>query len=250
MILLITGCINVDKEMIYTTIKDQNKRLADYIETIKWAIEETSFDKILFCENSNYAFDKNKYERLAMENKKEFEYLTFKGDNVNTKTKGKGYGEGEIVLYALKNSKLMKNEKSFCKITGRLRISNVNKLIKSTSKNYFMNKRLLNEVDTRFYFIQKSTFLETLKESYKCVNDNENFYLEHAYYDSLICNNVKYRTFYERPLFIGFSGSTGKEYKDKKNKNEFITTVLFKTNIYNCKSYWKLRRKIKKIIKK
>ena len=250
MLLLVTGCIKVDKNMPYVTITSQDERLTAYCETIRWAIEDTFFDKVVFCENSEFDFEYNIYEEMAKKNNKQFEYLTFKGDTITSSKKGKGYGEGEIVIYALNNSKLLKDENCFCKITGRLKISNVNKLIKSNSKNYFMNKRLLKEVDTRFYCVQKSTFLEFLRDSYTSVDDFNNYYLEHAYYDSLVKKNVKYRTFYERPLFIGIAGSTGKVYKDKKSKTEFITTFLFKTNIFNSKYYWKIRYRIKSIFTK
>lgn len=248
MLLLVTGCIKVDKSMPYVTITSQNDRLEAYCETIRWAIEDTFFDKVVFCENSEFSFDYSTYEELAKKNNKYFEYLTFKGDTITSSKKGKGYGEGEIVLFALNNSELLKDEKSFCKITGRLKVSNVNKLIKSNSKNYFMNKRLLNEVDTRFYCIQKDIFLKFLKNSHVNVDDFNNYYLEHAYYDSLVKENVKYRTFYERPLFVGIAGSTGRVYADKKNKSEFITTFLFKTNIFNNKFYWKMRAKLKNLL--
>ena len=250
MLLLITGCINVSKDMIYTTIKDKDRRLNGYKQTVKWAIKETNFDKIIFCENSNYNFDKNCYEKLAKEYNKEFEYLTFKGDTSTTNKKGKGYGEGEIIKYVLNNSKLMKDEDYFYKLTGRLKIININDIINSSKKTFFVRSKLANAVDLRFYGIQKKIFLEVLYDSYINVDDPNYYYLEHVYYDELKKHKVKYRTFCRRPIFAGFSGSTGEKYSVEKEKNEWLTTILFITNIYNSEYYLKLRRLVKRMLKK
>lgn len=247
MVLLITGCILVDKNMPFVKVNDSNERLDAYCQTILWAIQDTFFDKIVFCENSGYDFDSSYYQELAKKFKKEFEYLTFSGNREIANQKGKGYGEGEIVLHALKHSKFLKNADAFCKITGRLKISNVNSLIHSVKKNYFMNKRLLKEVDTRFYCIQKKDFWEHLKDSYQNVNDHNHYFLEHAYYDSLKKGKVKYRCFYEMPLFQGISGSTGKIYTDVSKKS-FWQSFVFQTNLYNQMNYWKIRAIIKKIL--
>lgn len=248
MTLIITGCIDVSKNMPFVAVTDLETRLNAYVETIRWAIEETKFKKIIFCENSNYNFNEKECIKLAKKYEKSFEYLTFSGDTKKCEEKGKGYGEGEIINHVLENSKLLKDEDYFYKITGRLKIKNINKLIKSNKKNYFMNKKLLNEVDTRFYGINKETFIKNLKNEHEKVNDFNNYYLEHAYHDALIKRNVKYRTFCERPLFIGIAGSTGKIYADEKSKFELYTKLLFVTNIYNKKNYWKLRKFVKKIV--
>lgn len=246
MLLLITGCVQVDKNMPFVKITDKNNRLDAYFETVRWAIEDTIFDKIVFCENSNFEYDFAKYEKMAKKANKVFEYLTFTGDSKTSNQKGKGYGEGEIISFALTNSELLKDEEFFCKITGRLKVSNVNLLLKSTNLNYFMNKRLLKEVDTRFYGIKKKDFLYALKDSYKDVDDYHNYYLEHAYYHDLNTKKIKYRAFYERPLFIGVAGSTGRIYEDKRWRNEKIFSFLFKTDIYNSRFFWKILALLKR----
>lgn len=129
--LLITGCIDVSNNIKYLKIKNKNDRLNQYLETIRWAIEETNFNNIIFCENSNYEYDFDSYvSKLKNINKKNFEYLTFKGDTKNTDKHGKGYGEGEIVKYAYNNSKFLKDSDYFYKLTGRLKIKNINKILK------------------------------------------------------------------------------------------------------------------------
>jgi len=243
MLLLITGCINVNKDVPFTSITNFDERCKDYCLTIEWAINNSPFNDIVFCENSNYAFEVKKYELLAKKNNKRFEYLTFNGDTKKTIKCGKGYGEGEIVKYALKNSKLLKENNYFYKITGRLIISNIKSIVKDNKKNYFQNYHNLNEVDTRFYGINKQVFEEYLLDKYIEVEDNNKFYLEHVYYKYLNLNKVKYRTFYSKPNFVGKSGSTGVDYGSKGDKKvfNFIQKVLFYTNISNSKLYSKIR---------
>lgn len=250
MLLLITGCINVHKNMPYLTVRNIEQRLKEYYNTIRWAITETNFDKIVFCENSNYKIDTDEFVKLASNANKKFEYLTFAGDTYQSNKKGKGYGEGEIVKFAIAKSKLLADEKKFFKITGRLKVLNIDSLVQNTNRNYFMIRRNLKQVDTRIYCIDKEIFLKILVNTYVHVDDNNGRYLEHVYYDALKTNKVRFRTFYHRPLFSGVSGTTGKKYDDKAKRNEWITTILYRSNIYNNEIIWNIISKLKRIIKR
>lgn len=243
MILLITGCINVDEKTPYVFLKDSEKRLEEYKKTIKWALSKTAFDKVVFCENSNFNLDINEFSTLANYKHKKFEYLTFKGDNKKITTQGKGYGEGEITEFFIKNSLLLKNEDYFYKLTGRLQILNINKITKNKPKNYFMNRYLNGQVDTRFYCVSKKTYINKLLNTYKKVNDSAGYYLEHAFFDDL--TKVNYRSFRIKPLFYGISGSTGRIYNDK---NSYIKNILCFFNIYNNRIFWKFKNIIKAIL--
>ena len=187
----------------------------------------------MFCDNSGYSLDEQYYRKIASEKRKEFEYLSFNGDYESTIKYGKGYGEGEIMNYVINNSQLLNNENSFSKITGRLIIKNINKLIKNENKNYFMNQVKNYKVDTRFYHVNKQFFMLNLIDSYKNVNDNNGYYLEHAYSASLKKTNNNYRSFYQKPFFYGESGSTGNKYNGLKNIRWFIISILCYLNLYN-----------------
>ena len=175
MLLLITGCINVNKNIPLVKVYDLKSRLNDYINTINWAIETKIFTDIIFCENSNYQLEISKIFCKAKNYGKSFEYLTFSGNIQNIVQQGKGYGEGEIIDFALNNSRLLKKYKFFCKITGRLKISNIDSLINQQS-NWFMNKKELKETDTRFYCIKKDDYNTFLRNSYLNVDDTHGFF--------------------------------------------------------------------------
>ncbi len=249
MLLIITGCVNVNSEMPFVTIFNENIRLKDYMKTIDWALHTSKFRDIIFCENSNYALDITEINKKAQELGKSFEYLTFLGNSKKAIEQGKGYGEGEIVDYALTNSKLIENHQFFCKITGRLKISNIENLIRKPG-NYFMNEKAKEEIDTRFYCVKKIDYNCILRDGFLNVNDNEGFFLEHVFYQELHKRKVKYRMFCERPLFEGVSGSTGRIYQDSRKKYEKLYGVVCKTNLYNSKYFWNLMQFTQKIRRK
>ena len=54
------------------------------------------------------------------------ESLSFTGNEKRIASCGKGYGEDDIIEYALKHSDLLKEATYFCKLTGWLKVDNIN----------------------------------------------------------------------------------------------------------------------------
>ena len=114
----------------YTYLQDPETRKLQYLEAIDFYLRETAYD-IVFCENTGAnLFDEiespEKYGRL--------EYLTFYGNDYDTNL-GKGYGEARIIEYAIRNSHRLKSADFVIKITGRVKILNIDKLSRKISKN-------------------------------------------------------------------------------------------------------------------
>ena len=238
MLLIITGCVQVDSAMQYVAVRNTELRLKDYISTILWALEGENFEKVIFCDNSGFCYDSTKLKKIAASKSKQFEWLSFKENRNLANELGKGYGEGEIIKYALKNSSIISSSDKFlCKITGRLKITNIDGLIKK-NKNCFMKKHFSNEIDTRFYYVSIYTYKKYLMDAHERVNDSKKKYLEHVFYDALKQNNIKYSMFYKRPLFVGISGSTGRKYQDERKNTEIVTDILCRCNLYNNEKLW------------
>ncbi|MGL5931837.1 MAG: hypothetical protein ACRCY7_02870 [Cetobacterium sp.] len=146
--------------------------------------------------------------------KKKLEILKFKGNITEVKKRGKGYGEGEIIEFALKNSKYLKNEEDyFYKFTGRVFIENINVILKENIKvnNFLVESNKLKIMDTKFFKIKISDYKKYLIDKYKEVNDFETNYLEHVFYKYL-SKVDEIKAFKNYPKYIGISGSTGKKY--------------------------------------
>lgn len=214
MFLLITGSIKPEN-VPFLTIIDPNERLKQYIESISWYIEKSDIKDIVFCENTNYYFDTTHLLELAEKNNKNLEILQFKGNNTKVSQFGKGWGEGEIIKYCIENSEIVKNKEFFLKVTGRVIVKNIDKIISKIDidKCYFI-KLQYNMMSTVFYGTNIDLYNKYFLNGYNYVNDLEGYYLEKVFYDIIKkaerSLNVNSLPFY--PKYVGISGSSGADY--------------------------------------
>jgi len=232
-ILIITSTVNVNSFL--TVLVDPKIRLEQYVDSIAFYLNAKVIDKIVVCDNSEFDYSELKHlSELACANNKEIEFLNFKGSVNQIQAKGKGFGEGEIMNYVLTHSKLfLKEEGSFFKVTGRLKVVNIDWVVKylNPNVNYFNPVNLnpfvnLKKVDTRFYQCNKENFKYYFADCYASVNDSGGVFLEHVYYNKLIERKINFKSFGILPLFYGISGSTGLLYK-MSNFNFLIRQFLF-----------------------
>ena len=218
-VLLITGAIDISTFNIpATNVTGIEQRLFQYLWSIEYAIDHyNKVTHIIFCENTDYNYDYSVLKEKASRKGKFFETLPFKGDYDIIQQKGKGYGEGEIIKYAIENSKYLRTCQSFYKLTGRLLVANMDRIISGTlSVNAFdfhpgaIYNRKRGHVETLFYKTDKNLFQIYLNDAYREVDEAKFRYLEHIFYQRLKGLNLKsFRIF---PDISGQSGTTGKEY--------------------------------------
>ena len=241
-VMLITGCIEANINQPYHNISDVHIRYNQYMDTIIWALEKTIFSKIVFCENSNFfeTHDVNKDVRklflLARKMGKELEIISFQGDFELVSLTNKGYGEGEIIEYAIMNSRLLRSAQYFCKITGRLKVVNIDKAFSETDFGiqYFNRDRIHSRdwIDTRFFCCEVEYYKNNLMHQYLKLSDK--VVIERLFYYVLREKSKKeWRSTYVYPDFEGKSGATGKEYKDTNVMRKAILNILCRKNIYN-----------------
>lgn len=240
MLLIITGCIQVAKDTPYVAIRDTEERLHDYLETIRWAIEETPFTDILFGDNSNYQLDAldeiHKLFALSKTRGKHFSYYSFQGNGLEVRLKGKGYGEGEIIAWLYENSPTMRKYEYYYKITGRLTIQNIHKVqLSNKAENLFIFDIGMRSVDTRFYKMKMKDYENFFKKAYQEVNDSENRVLEYVYFSTLTRHHLPFGRFNRSLEFRGKSGSSGTEYRDNYHEN-CIFELFYKSFLY--RTYW------------
>ena len=137
--LLLTWTIapsNWIKKFNYINSLNPEKRLKEYETSIKYYITESLFDKIVFCENSNYNCEKRKNEMyiFTKKNSKLLEIIQFQWNIEKTLELTYSYWEWECIDYAFKNSKLLRESKNRWKITWRYIIKNINDIILSADK--------------------------------------------------------------------------------------------------------------------
>lgn len=217
MLAIITGTIRPTNLVTQLKIRNEEERLFQYLESLKFFIESKAFTKIIFCENSNYgAGGLATLEEMARDNGVKLEILSFQGDIQQVERQGKGYGEGEILDYVFDHSDLVEREPFFIKITGRMKVMNIQRLVSvmKPEKSYFNipNSTLRTLYDTRIYGMPTEQFKRCFREVYHKVWDNQGIYLEHIYTQTLKENGIKVTNFPRYPRIVGISGSTGGSY--------------------------------------
>lgn len=241
MLLIITGCINVNPDMCYVTVRNADERLSDYLKTIKWSIESPPFSEIIFCENSNVNLDSiwefKAMDELAIKQHKKFEYYSFLGDTETINDRGKGYGEGEIIEFVYNRSNLMKTNHSYFKITGRLLIHNIEDLrLHEVAENMFCFDVLSGSIDTRFYRLKISDYEKYFIKCYEQVDDKNNNILEYVFYKVLMENKIPFKRFIANLVICGRQGSTGIVYQSQPVSNSLAKKILYSSFLYN--TFW------------
>ena len=123
--------------------------------------------------------------------------------------RGKGYGEGALIKFALENSRLLEEEVSFFKCTGKVYCRNFMDIFEFIDKNHIKNifwRYVLEEaMDTRFFYVSKEFCRDVLLPVYENINDREHVTAEVSIFKMATETLVKGTL--TRPLLSGFSGS-------------------------------------------
>lgn len=173
--LLLTATINPahysNTNVVLTNVQ---KRLSQYETALKYYITESSFDTIIFVENSSFEFHADIYHKLAQKHNKRFEYIPINTDIKKTIQLGKSYGEAVCIEEGINKSVLLKNEKTFYKITGRVILKNYSLFTqyKDNSSRFLFRNDLkkcytvffkANIEDYRKYFFDAKTIVMNLR---------------------------------------------------------------------------------------
>lgn len=216
--LLLTGTINPsvfnNTNVVLTNL---NMRLSQYESALDYYITQSSFDNIIFIENSSYKFNTSKYYKLAQNYNKHFEYISINTNKEKTIQLGKSYGEAECIREGILRSKLLEGEKSFFKITGRVILKNDSIFTKyNDDLSRFIFRNDLKKCYTVFFkanIIEYKNFFLNVQD---ICNESKNIDIETAFYNIVSTNRLKIKTFKQYPLLYGIIGTTGESYNDKK----------------------------------
>ena len=228
MILIISSCINpqITKGL---GAKNPEVRFNAVIEGLSYMLETRIFDKIVICDNSNYDCSKNELQELMTKwNGVEFELLSFLGNSDMVKIRGKGYGECEIMQYVLENSKLLKDETHFLKITGKLYVTNIHDIISKIHKGEnYMNiipLKKFGAIDSRFIYMDKRSYQQILSYLFVHIDDRKMLWYEICLRDALKAFNISFKQWPVFPIIRGLSGTRGID--------PFKVDCLFKWSVF------------------
>ena len=252
-VIFLTGTIDpsvfkTDDKEINVALVDVQVRLAQYENTIEKYIKESYFTDIVFVENSRYPFNSKKFEDLAKEYDKQFEYLPMEltKEQISEMLKrGKSYGEALLIDFAIKNSKLIAMTDEVYKVTGRVFLKNSKEITKKRRKGITeaicANPRKIFKYKagwpgkwmyTEFFKIAKADYpiFESSIEycdDYKDSNGWRSAHcIEQEYYRVAKENKMKVKAFSVYPDLTGQVGSNLNNKYDKNKKQLLIRTLL------------------------
>ena len=218
MLVIMTGTIRPKKNIVKLAETDADTRRNQYIEAVLSVLKTPGVDKLVFCDNSGEILRDDRLTRAAEEYETQLEILEYEADADKVSSCGKGYGEGDAMKYVLEHSELVKDEQSFMKLTGRLKVRNLERVLKKLrpGENYFQGMYLHNPehlADTRCYVVNTQVYRQELMTVHEQVRDREHYYLEHAFSDAIRTKKIPYRNMPVYPEICGISGSSGKTYR-------------------------------------
>lgn len=235
--ILLTSCVTVSDHSV--SLKDESARIKLTIESIqKWLAISPDL-RLVICDGSNFDFSGIVLEKFPEAN---IECIFFQNNKEMVGVYGKGYGEGEIVRYAIFNSAYLKESDFFAKCTAKLWVENFFDCLKCWNgtfmgKGYFsyvfsLQKTQFSYIDTRFYLVKKSFYLENLDSAYLHVGGESGLSLEHCFRDVILKNKYEKILFNVPPVICGVGGGSGKYYKNnlKRRIKEVFRLWLVKRN--------------------
>ena len=224
--ILLTACVNPNG-MSKTILQDSKIRKKQYLAALDFYLIKTNLP-IVLVENTNYILDK-KYDTYIQKGR--LEYISFQG-NEYEKSKGKGYGEALIILHAIEKSRIIKNTKYIIKITGRVIISNINRI--AASPLYLLNNLfrcdLLSEdfARTVIFITRPNTIKEILNKRKEEISENKDGILfEHIIHQELVKDtSIQFIPFTFTTNIEGIFATKNTPYENKPS------IITFRDNFY------------------
>lgn len=160
------------------------ERAQMYIEAIRFYVNRASFGKtfsMVFAENSNSI----EVVRRAFDNVEGLEWLDVSGPEYD-QSRGKGFNETVIIKKAVETSEFIRKSGRFFKVTGRLKVLNIENLLKECSESglrfkadckdhrvYEWLRMPINghSGECRYWFATSGFFMQTMWKYQERLND-------------------------------------------------------------------------------
>ncbi|HVT87575.1 MAG TPA: hypothetical protein VHD56_01875 [Tepidisphaeraceae bacterium] len=222
-VLVLTATIN-PKGMIDLKLHDIDQRRSQYLQALRfWLhLHDDQVRSIVFAENSGS--DLTSFQNIVdSENPhgKSVELISL-NQNDFPRQLGKGYGEFMLLDSVLQQSKALATAEHFIKITGRLVVTNLPKMIRCLPARYdlvcdaFLVSSDPNggRIDSRLMFVSRSFYERAVLGAFHRMNDSVGIFAEHVFFE--LMQEQRDTALFTRlpiePRWRGVSGSTGADY--------------------------------------
>lgn len=246
--LLLTGTI--DSRSFDGQGIDLKGRLHSYENSIRKYICNTKFNPIVFIENSGYPFNYKMFEKLAIDNGKQFEFINGTICKEEVKAHGKGYGDSLLIYEGLTKSRLLANVDYFYKMTGRIYLKNSDRIVASCHRhrNEFISYDGMGWVMTYLFKANKMDYLRILADVYLETDYAILRDMEICFWLRLYQSELDIGCFSAYPIIEGNMGVSNTPYT-KGVIDTMLRTIGIKLGVFTMKSkssnvFWGIYQKI------
>lgn len=211
--ILITSAISVSARQ--TVLTDVEKRLELTLAGLRMWLSTAGVTQVVVCDGSGFDLGPHLGSVGPSGGRVDCEVLAFQNDATLVRSRGKGYGEGEIVNHALRHSRILRSASSFAKCTGKLWVTNFASCLRGFNGVAAFDFRGLWKptlIDSMFYIVGTDFYASRIARLHEAVDDDNGYYLEHAFRDGLRDLPPSRYVMYPTPRIVGMSGSTGEAY--------------------------------------
>ena len=226
------------------------KRVQQYEGSIKRYICETQFNPIVFVENSDYPFDVRKFEQMAGQYGKIFEFVRGTICKEEVKQHGKGYGDALLIYEGITKSKAFEHVDIFYKMTGRIFLKNSENIIKTRDRhrNEFISYDGMGWCMTYLFKSNKEDYLRILGDVFTECDDRSLRDIEICFWLRLQDSNLDIGSFCAYPDIEGNMGETTTPYT-RSHAERMVRTLLMKMGVFTMNSktsrlFWRAYIKI------
>ncbi len=229
-VLLLTASVNPNN--MPGAVSSPSGRLSDYVKAFSFYVRNfPRIGKIVFADNSGWPLDAVREAGLDNPHRKKLEFLSM-DENSYPREFGKGFGEHKLISAALEHSSLIRGSGYVAKMTGRIFLINMDKLLDRIAPSVDISCDLRDHAfyellglpfcgrycDTRFIVFRPDFFMEHLR-GLASDHRHGNFGLEVNYYKVIkpleVSDKVSCR-FQIEPRFRGLAGHGNKNYSGAK----------------------------------
>jgi ubiquinone/menaquinone biosynthesis C-methylase UbiE len=220
--LLMTATIEVANPSLVKR-NDTATRLKDYEGSLRrWLNDQASISRIVFAENSGYTFETLK-KIVAAENPNNISVEFLRVPPTSIEQGGISIGELRIIAHALAHSSLLKESEHFIKITGRVFVENIDKLIEAIPQDHHMVSFFsenLSYVDSVLIFFHTQFYREIISERaiFEMMNPNGRIDFERAMakaFHRAMASDYRWYPFAVLPILSGMTGTKNTSYGKK-----------------------------------
>lgn len=259
--LLLAATITPNSTMNKMAVADPKVRESAYVEGLSYYLtQHPRLRRFVFVENSGWPLDGIRDAVRPLQGDKQIEFISL---DCNRHPEGRpfsiGYGESELMRRGIDASTLIKQTRYFGKITGRLRLLNMTRLLEASPREFqiycdlqdhHVPVQLVNtsrkwtavkwqprhyyQCDTRFFACTLSFYDRHLRRLHDRPTGDEAFWIEGAWFDTIKpmrSDPTVITRFPQQPHYSGMNGTIGFSYDSKKEtlKRKFrsVNRALF-----------------------